>query len=51
MKGTGSTDKPNNTYHLKSQCDCNDEVGMVDMKLTFQHCVEIPKRRCFETLL
>ncbi len=26
-------------------------LGMADAKLTFRHGVEIPKRRCFETLL
>ncbi len=33
---------------------CQDDrlwIGMADTKLTFRHGVEIPKRRCFETLL
>ncbi len=29
----------------------SEQLGMADAKLTFRHGVEIPKRRCFETLL
>ncbi len=37
---------------LASRCSpLTREVGMADAKLTFRHSVEIPKRRCFETLL
>ncbi len=31
--------------------DIRVQLGMADARLTFRHGVEIPKRRCFETLL
>ncbi len=39
------------THHIHHIIVTSLQVGMADAKLTFRHGVEIPKRRCFETLL